>query len=306
MNQAITTAHQLLAQDRLEELFAFLQKEWEENNLILFHHLIILSSRYQSWQKQSLKGLGPRPEELNEIRNNLLEIIGIWSKEVSQSNNSNVDDLSEYNTIRQGHLNRRIKSGLSLMQEWEAKREIAENPAEVKRCNLQIKQLTKNLSQYREELKSFQVKEAVTKESPYLYDAFISFAEQDKLEIVTPLVKALEARNKHVWYSSNQLQVGDSISEEINQAISLSRFGILIISPSYFKAWPINELNAMFAKYTHSGVNTLLPVWHNVSYEQVLNKVPLIADKFAVQSDIGIDEITNYLISAMKIQDSSL
>ena len=64
-----------------------------------------------------------------------------------------------------------------------------------------------------------------------------------------------------------------------------SRFGIVILSPRFFeKHWPVQELNGLASREVE-GQKVILPIWHNVSFEEVRRFSPILADRVAVKSD---------------------
>lgn len=69
-----------------------------------------------------------------------------------------------------------------------------------------------------------------------LYDLFISHATEDKKDFVRPLVESLKKNNIEVWYDEISLNVGDSLRESIDKGLSKSRFGLVVLSPSFFRA----------------------------------------------------------------------
>ncbi|MEL6699809.1 MAG: TIR domain-containing protein [Bacteroidota bacterium] len=308
MNSEMLFAQNLVAEDRLDEVFVYLNGIWQDGQTHLFHHLVLLSARYQAWQEKFYRGFEPPAQELNLIRSHLLDLISSHSTSIPP--HTKIQNPMHYTNLRKQHLKKRITSISTLLQEWEIKRDMAENPNEILRCEHEITKLENHLAKYEQELGGLEIlsieeDSQISHTPPLYYDAFISFAEQDKDSFVLPLIEALKLRGKSIWCSAIELHIGDSISEEINRAISLSKFGILILSPNYFKKWPINELNALFAKYTSGEHNLLLPIWHNLSYENVLSKIPLIADKFAISSAKGIEVVADSIDKTMSRRSST-
>jgi len=116
------------------------------------------------------------------------------------------------------------------------------------------------------------------------WDVFISHANEDKENFVEPLVQALAVLGAKVWYDRFSLSVGDSLSRSIDNGLSRSRYGIVILSAAFFaKQWPDYELRGLIAKEIQFG-KTILPVWHNVTREDVLRYSPSLADKVALSS----------------------
>lgn len=62
------------------------------------------------------------------------------------------------------------------------------------------------------------------------FDVFISHASEDKAEIARPLAESLARAGLRVWLDEFELQLGDSLREKIDQGLSLSRFGVVVLS----------------------------------------------------------------------------
>jgi hypothetical protein len=116
------------------------------------------------------------------------------------------------------------------------------------------------------------------------HDAFISHACEDKEELVRPLAKALQLAGHNIWYDEFALTIGDSLRKSIDKGLSNSRFGIVVFSPDFFaKQWTEYELNGLVAKEMAGG-KVILPLWHKVSKDQVLQFSPTFADKLALNT----------------------
>lgn len=113
------------------------------------------------------------------------------------------------------------------------------------------------------------------------YDVFISHASEDKDSVVRPLAEALRAGGLKVWYDDFELRIGDSLRRKIDRGLANSRFGIVVFSQSFFsKGWANYELDGLVTKAV-SGEQVLLPIWHNVTKDQVVQYSPSLADKLA-------------------------
>lgn len=133
------------------------------------------------------------------------------------------------------------------------------------------------------------------------YDVFISHAAEDKDSVVRPLAHALRERRLSVWYDEFELSIGDSLRRKIDAGISRSRFGIIVLSPSFFaKSWPQYELDGLVTMAV-SGKQVLLPLWHRVSKDEVVRQSPSLADKVALRtSDYTIEEIAAEITSVVR------
>ncbi|WGI31229.1 toll/interleukin-1 receptor domain-containing protein [Mycolicibacterium aubagnense] len=139
-----------------------------------------------------------------------------------------------------------------------------------------------------------------------LYDAFISHASEDKDDFVRPLAERLRDEHIEVWYDEFTLRIGDSLRRSIDKGLAQSRFGIVVLSPSFFgKSWPQWELDGLVARDIQTG-GVLLPVWHGVNRDEIIAFSPPLADKFAVSSASGIDQVVRQLCEVIRPQGSTL
>jgi hypothetical protein len=132
-----------------------------------------------------------------------------------------------------------------------------------------------------------------------MWDVFICHASEDKNEIARPLAEALGKRGLKVWYDEFTLTLGDSLSRKIDEGLANSRFGAVILSPSFFKKqWPQNELDGLRAKELSYG-KTILPIWHVVDRDYVLRYSPMLADKLAVSTSEGLKKVVEEIVKAV-------
>lgn len=113
------------------------------------------------------------------------------------------------------------------------------------------------------------------------YDVFISHASEDKGEVVRPLAIALQNKNLKVWYDEFELKIGDSLRQKIDKGLANSRFGIVVLSKNFIrKGWTNYELDGIITK-SISGQQVVLPIWHDITKQEVINYSPSLADKVA-------------------------
>ena len=113
------------------------------------------------------------------------------------------------------------------------------------------------------------------------YDVFISHASEDKDSIVRPLANALVAENLIVWYDEFELRIGDSLRRKIDRGLARSRVGLVVLSHAFInKGWTNYELDGIITR-TVDGHQVLLPIWHNISKDEVVEYSPSLADKVA-------------------------
>ena len=113
------------------------------------------------------------------------------------------------------------------------------------------------------------------------WDVFISHASEDK-PYVEPLAVALRAADISVWYDDMVLNWGDDLRPMIDNGLVNCRFGIVVLSKAFLakKKWTEHELNGLFAR-EQAGRSLVLPIWHDISRDDLLAYSPTLADRLA-------------------------
>lgn len=133
------------------------------------------------------------------------------------------------------------------------------------------------------------------------WDVFIAHASEDKESFVRPLAEKLISQGLHVWFDEFTLRVGDSLRRSIDSGLGHSRFGIVVISPSFLaKEWPQRELDGLTSREA-DGNKVILPVWHEIGFEEVRRSSPILADRLAVKSIDGLDRVVEELLRAIQV-----
>lgn len=133
------------------------------------------------------------------------------------------------------------------------------------------------------------------------HDVFISHASEDKDEIVRPLAIALKNAGLSVWYDEFEIRIGDSLRQKIDKGLAKSRFGIVVLSRNFIKkGWTNYELDGIITKVI-SGEQVLLPIWHNITKQEVVDFSPSIADKLARNTaNYTVEEIAAEIAELIK------
>jgi hypothetical protein len=127
------------------------------------------------------------------------------------------------------------------------------------------------------------------------WDAFISYAGEDKLEAAEPLANKLSLMGFKVWYADRILEVGDSLRAKIDEGLVNSRYGVVILSPSFFsKHWPQKELDGLTAIESYKG-KVVLPVLHKMGHEDLVLYSPTLASKIYLTTESGIELVAEKL-----------
>lgn len=119
---------------------------------------------------------------------------------------------------------------------------------------------------------------------------FISHAWEDKAALAEPLAIEL-TKHYEVWYDKFVLTIGDSLLQKINQGLAESDYGIVILSPNFFqKKWPKAELDGLMS-VEEENRKVILPVWLNVTFEDVKEFSPILAGRLGVNGNLPIAKI---------------
>jgi TIR domain len=130
------------------------------------------------------------------------------------------------------------------------------------------------------------------------WDAFISHASEDK-DVVVPLADMLRRAGLKIWLDKHELRMGDSLRERIDAGLAESRFGIVVLSPNFLaKQWPKRELNGLMV-LEESGQKVILPVWHGIKKETLLQYSPILADRLASDTSRGIENVAKDIIQVI-------
>jgi len=133
------------------------------------------------------------------------------------------------------------------------------------------------------------------------HDIFISHASEDKDEIVRSLANALADCGLDVWYDDFSLRIGDSLRQKIDRGLANSRVGLVVLSPAFIsKGWTNYELDGIVTRSV-SGEQILLPIWHNLTKQQVVDFSPSLADKVARSTATHtVDEIAQEIAELIR------
>lgn len=134
------------------------------------------------------------------------------------------------------------------------------------------------------------------------WDIFICHASEDKDSVARPLANHLRELGLKVWLDEHEIHIGDSLRAKIDAGLAKSRFGIVVLSPSFFskrKRWPTSELDALVAK-ENVGKKVILPIWHNLDYDDVARRSQILASRLAADTGEGLPRIAAKIVRAIE------
>ena len=141
-----------------------------------------------------------------------------------------------------------------------------------------------------------------TEEQGAMHDVFIAHASEDKEQVARPLAELLQEHALSVWYDEFTLTIGDNLRRSIDRGLASSRFGVVILSPDFFrKEWPQAELDGLVAKQRSSGTKVLLPIWHRLTKDDVLAQAPTLVELKALNTSVmTLDEIAAEIAAVVR------
>jgi tetratricopeptide (TPR) repeat protein len=131
-------------------------------------------------------------------------------------------------------------------------------------------------------------------EHSYEFDVFVSHASEDKGRFVEPLIVALRARDIRVWYDSDQVRLGDDFRRKIDDGLSKSRFGVVILSPRFFKEWPQAEVSALFAG------DRILPIRCDLDHDELRQRSSLLATRANISWELGVAAVADKILDRVR------
>lgn len=129
-------------------------------------------------------------------------------------------------------------------------------------------------------------------------DVFISYSHSDSKEVAKLLGEELTSMGLDVWLDDIEMSIGSSIRESIDDGLTQSEYGVVILSESYFEGMSEWELNGLVEKHT-SEEDVILPLWYEVDYDYVYQQSPSLADLIA--EDIDEDNVQSVAASIYRV-----
>lgn len=126
----------------------------------------------------------------------------------------------------------------------------------------------------------------------YRYDIFLSYASEDR-DYVDLLREQLQGRPRfNVWYDETNISWGNNIVQKIQEGLSDSYYGIVMLSRSYLKdsIWITEEFNHIL----NSG--RIFPILHGITRNELETKYPhiykdIIKIHMISTNDLHIDSV---------------
>jgi hypothetical protein len=132
--------------------------------------------------------------------------------------------------------------------------------------------------------------------------AFISHDSRDKMSIAEPIALQLQRFMCPVWYDQFSLRVGDSLRESIEAGLKECHKCIIVLTPNFLnnKGWSKREYDSIFTREIVEQKKVILPVWYEISAQDVYQFSPILADRVAVPWSLGVEEVARKLLQAIE------
>jgi hypothetical protein len=124
------------------------------------------------------------------------------------------------------------------------------------------------------------IRETVEKRAslPDLRHIFLCHAWDDRQGVAKELYDMLVARDVSVWFSENDIGLGEPFLRAIDKGLAKSRIGIVLVTPALLKRLPAagvadKELSVLLAR------DQLVPIVHNTTYEALREVSPMLASR---------------------------
>jgi hypothetical protein len=122
-----------------------------------------------------------------------------------------------------------------------------------------------------------------------VFDFFVSYKRKDSSSFVERLVSFLKAFEAEVWLDKQQLKPGDSILSGIEEGIALSIDAVIVLSRNYFEGWSEHERRSLYSLMVSKRLR-IIPVWYQLTHDDVMSLAPMFADLVAIEVDEDSDE----------------
>lgn len=129
--------------------------------------------------------------------------------------------------------------------------------------------------------------------------AFICHDSRDK-PIAAQIAIDLQKMLCPVWYDDFSLKVGDNLRKSIEKGLQECKKCVLVLSKNFLSnaGWTQTEFDSIFTRELIEEKNFVLPVWVNVSKEEVFRYSPSLANKVGIKW-ANAEEVVRKLFQAI-------
>lgn len=144
---------------------------------------------------------------------------------------------------------------------------------------------------------SLDVKRSVQDKEIIEYDVFLSHSSLDKDIFISELSEKLSNKGLKVFEDVKVFKIGQSQTDMMNMGILNSRFVVIFLSKNFIESgWSQYEFKSFLNREINEKRVIILPIWHEVSVDEVRQYNPYIVDKYAFNtSKQTMDEMVNQI-----------
>jgi TIR domain len=118
---------------------------------------------------------------------------------------------------------------------------------------------------------------------------FLSYASEEKA-FAEKLHEALKDKFD-IWFDQEAIRLGENIAYRLPEGIRSSEYAVVVLSRSYIaKKWTQEEFMHLIALET-ADRKIILPIWHNVTEEEVRNFYPALTLRNKIPYDLPMNAI---------------
>lgn len=132
------------------------------------------------------------------------------------------------------------------------------------------------------------------------YDVFISYAVEDKNPIATEIANGLRQHGLKVYFASDELGPGDSVSETVYDGLERSSYFVPVLSRNYVRRWTTIEWSSILWREKKTGRKLIFPVWHSIGLDDVKQLFPELIDHYAKPTNDGMQLVVSGLAAEIK------
>ena len=148
------------------------------------------------------------------------------------------------------------------------------------------------------------IRETVEKRAslPDLRQIFLCHAWDDRQGAAKDLYDLLVARTVSVWFSENDIGLGEPFMRAIDKGLAKSQMGIVLVTPALLKRLPAagvadKELSVLLAR------DQLIPIVHNTTYEALREVSPMLASRNGLNTaEMPMTDVAAKLAELVKVQ----
>lgn len=219
-------------------------------------------------------------------------------RQADQKMQREIDKVNRENKRKVDAHNRKVISGYNA----EVRKQNTHNRQAIAELNRQLRSGS-NGTRYTEPEQRLadRVHAAVGQLDPREYDTFLSYARIDGGDVASALREALEELGVAVWFDEVAIVPGRSQSLQMDAGLQKARSGIALLTPAYLtgRFWTERELGALLGK------NVLIPVLHNVTFDDVKNYSGILPDLagFTTGQD-SVQDIAKKIAAAVIMEEA--